>query len=125
MKRGSYHRFQMRNIKIDCVANRRAEGLQHFGTFRVLRAVTLVKRDASESVVFLFNELLLQNRFSFFLFLKNCRLRPFPILGQLTHQNVCFLRDPPFPFVPTFTSVSFVAVLRMVANVNATDNLTD
>src|ERR1700752_2538464 len=42
--------------------------------------------------------------------LKNCRLRPLPIFGQVTHHNVRPL--------PTFTFLRLVAVLRMVTKDN-------
>jgi hypothetical protein len=51
----------MRNIKIDRVANGRPEWLQCFSAFQILGAVALVKRDASDSVVFLRDQLLLQH----------------------------------------------------------------
>src|SRR6267142_204405 len=44
------------------------------------------------------------------LLLKNCRLRPLPIFGQVTHQKICFLCEPPLPFVLIFTLVSLTAV---------------
>src|SRR5262245_29999293 len=59
------------------------------------------------------------------LLLKNCRLRPLPIFGQVTHQKSCLLCEPPLTLVLIFTLVSLIAVLRMIANAYATDKTAD
>ena len=56
----------MRNVKLHRVADRCAEWLQCFGAFQIFSATALVKGNSSDAVVFLFNELLLENSFGFF-----------------------------------------------------------
>ncbi len=61
---GAVSRFQMREIKVDRVANGRVKGFELFRAFQVLGALPFVERE-SGPVVLLLNELLLEQGFRF------------------------------------------------------------
>src|SRR5439155_7188236 len=62
---GAFRRFQVRQIKVDGIANRCVERFERFRAFQILGPLPLVKRVSSSAVVFLFDPLRLQKRFRF------------------------------------------------------------